>query len=263
MDHVAIVARALRRRLDGSFTVCAWPDHPHLMSGPNLLVGGQGKLTAIFLIGPSSNRNLLAARLALPMDCRCVAVADDAGCQRLGPLDQNFDEVFPRSSELAAYCATAVSRRIDLRELARSNSMYSTRQTTALLTCYMSREQFESGADPFEVINSLPPERGTEVASGLSTQTLTLRKSFCRTGPLYSESARLRSAGSAHTSSKFGSKYRPVRHWTAEFRIFQSRTSSIFCNLTSCRSIEPIPRSFSARSLRPVVGKRLNKAALA
>ncbi|MGH9763151.1 MAG: hypothetical protein ACREAC_20180, partial [Blastocatellia bacterium] len=81
------------------------PDHPHLFAGPDIIVGGQGSLAAIFVPMQREQRNpdrilarLTASRLALPEHTRCLAFLDDRPPLNAATL-RNFDEVFYAKDE--------------------------------------------------------------------------------------------------------------------------------------------------------------------
>ena len=62
----------LARQLRGSVQIAHQPDHPYLLMAPNVLIGGDGKLTGIFFLRRSTSASELAARisaarLALPI----------------------------------------------------------------------------------------------------------------------------------------------------------------------------------------------------
>ena len=78
---IDLTAAALRADLPSSYEVAPRPDHPFLLDGPDLLVGGNGILTAFFepkreeMVRPDVLLVRLAlTRLALPQHCRCVLI---------------------------------------------------------------------------------------------------------------------------------------------------------------------------------------------
>ncbi|WP_186156919.1 hypothetical protein [Burkholderia gladioli] len=92
--------QSIRRLAQSDFHVVPSPDHPLLLSGPDILVGGDGKLTAIFIVRKSTVTSALrgritAARLALPDNARLIAVGDQPPQGRAGLIDllRHFDEV--------------------------------------------------------------------------------------------------------------------------------------------------------------------------
>ncbi len=76
------IATKLRASLPTTYAVVSTPDHPDLLMAPALLVGGEGRLTAVFLLTPNLDfedleARLIAARLALPVATRLVAVCSE------------------------------------------------------------------------------------------------------------------------------------------------------------------------------------------
>jgi hypothetical protein len=74
----------LKRALSNEFVVVPSPDHPLLLRGPDLLVGGRGGITAILC--PTAQERakpnlalarFALARIALPSHARFVLIADD------------------------------------------------------------------------------------------------------------------------------------------------------------------------------------------
>jgi len=83
MDTLGL-SRLLTRDLGSEYVVVAHPDHPELLSAPTLLVGGKGRLTAIFRVSRytrtrSLQSHVIGARLALPASTRFVAVTEPQG----------------------------------------------------------------------------------------------------------------------------------------------------------------------------------------
>jgi hypothetical protein len=79
--HTAYLAENLRDYLGERFVVVERPEHPYLISPPDLLIGGEGLLTAVFLPKAAESRmprllyaRLVAARLALSERTRCALV---------------------------------------------------------------------------------------------------------------------------------------------------------------------------------------------
>src|SRR5438874_2669391 len=79
MSRTDLIGTSIARALGDRYTVAIRPDYPFLMEGPNLLIGGAGTLTGIFL--PTLMEiwkpellllRLAASRLALPPHMRCV-----------------------------------------------------------------------------------------------------------------------------------------------------------------------------------------------
>jgi hypothetical protein len=82
LKETASLAKRVRERLGERFVVLARPEHPYLLAPPDLLIGGEGLLTAVFSPKSAETRaprllraRLVAARLALPEHARCVLLA--------------------------------------------------------------------------------------------------------------------------------------------------------------------------------------------
>jgi hypothetical protein len=95
-----VLFQDLARKLPSGFIISRNPDHPFLLQGPDLLIGGQGKITAIFLPSAAERRNeqrlrarYALNRVALPAHTKCLLVVDgkDEVFSGLFPV---FDEVF-------------------------------------------------------------------------------------------------------------------------------------------------------------------------
>jgi hypothetical protein len=75
--------RTLRRELPSSYLIVSGPDHPLLLRAPDLLVAGEGKLSAVFIPTAHERRNpedlrarLILSRLALPRDTRPILIVE-------------------------------------------------------------------------------------------------------------------------------------------------------------------------------------------
>src|SRR5271167_3643956 len=85
------LAKRVREQLGEGFVVLAQPEHPYLLAPPDLLIGGEGLLTAVFSPNSAENRTprllgarLVAARLALPEHARCVLLGTEEFIDRAG-----------------------------------------------------------------------------------------------------------------------------------------------------------------------------------
>ncbi len=97
MTNARQLENNLQRSLGSGYVVVAQPDHPLLLVGPDILIGGEGHTTAVFLAGPTARpkmlrAKLIASRLALPTNTRTVLVGSD---QVVDHPDSrgNFDEI--------------------------------------------------------------------------------------------------------------------------------------------------------------------------
>lgn len=94
--NVFNLATRLTRDLGGDFVVAPSPDHPELASGPDILIGGRGRITAVFRIARTSTRRLLharviATRLAFPAASRLVALVENDAEPPPVLANQGFD----------------------------------------------------------------------------------------------------------------------------------------------------------------------------
>ncbi len=81
--NIKEIGQILQSDLGSSYTVVINPDHPRLFVAPDILIGGQGTLTAIFQPKMLERRmpdellvRLTVSRLALPSHLRCVLLID-------------------------------------------------------------------------------------------------------------------------------------------------------------------------------------------
>jgi len=153
---------ALIHGLSGVFHIVPQLDHPMLLSGPDILVGGEGKLTAIFCIEKkSSEKQLLAritaTRLAMPSNTRLFAqISADAEI----PLEilGNFDETASKardSKQLVRYCNSEARPKIDRAALAESKRLHSEKYAFALMLALLRRKHELSTIRPELVIKEL------------------------------------------------------------------------------------------------------------
>lgn len=131
------ISNDLSRALGADFNVVPSPDHPELISAPDVIVGGRGRVTAMFRVARSTRPRMLearvvAARLALPPGSSLVALVEDDAESRLELVRRGFDFVL-RSSDtrhLARLCGAGPPERLPietLREVQRKHAIvYST-----------------------------------------------------------------------------------------------------------------------------------------
>jgi hypothetical protein len=86
--------------LPTGFIVAVGPDHPLLLRASDLLIGGRGLMTALFLPTAAERRNpsllktrFVLNRLALPPHTRHILVAEPADLKLAGQLEHDFDAV--------------------------------------------------------------------------------------------------------------------------------------------------------------------------
>jgi uncharacterized protein YbaR (Trm112 family) len=105
MSNLVVRRRLLEESLQGelppNFITASGPDHPLLLRGPDLLVGGEGIMTAVYTPSAVERQNpahlknrFVLARLALPVHTRHVLVAESAADRTLGQeFADDFDAV--------------------------------------------------------------------------------------------------------------------------------------------------------------------------
>jgi hypothetical protein len=91
---------ALRRELPNDYVIVSGPDHPLLLRAADLLVGGGGSLTAVFIptAREKSDPDVLRARLtlnrlALQRDARPVLIAGPEAADLGGAMEGDFTQV--------------------------------------------------------------------------------------------------------------------------------------------------------------------------
>lgn len=106
----------LTRELGGDFVVAPSPDHPELASGPDLLVGGRGRITAVFRVGRYTSPRLLearviATRLAFPAESCLAAMVEREVEPPRHLAEQGFDVVLGdrQTRDLIRLCTNGVS----------------------------------------------------------------------------------------------------------------------------------------------------------
>jgi hypothetical protein len=141
---VLSLARSLSRELGAGFVVAPYPDHPELFSGPDILVGGGGRITAIFRLGRFTQKKWLyarvvAARLALPPWSVLVANVERGAEPEPVVIDSGFDFVLGdrELADLTGICKNGRRSDFSLSDLRtvqqRHALMYSTILQVALL----------------------------------------------------------------------------------------------------------------------------------
>ncbi|TSD84154.1 hypothetical protein FFK22_034105 [Mycobacterium sp. KBS0706] len=92
------ITRLFHRELETSYIVVSGPDHPLLIEGPDVLVGGEGGMLAIFMPKAKERARpdqlevrFILSRLALPPDVRHVMILNEAPYSRaIELLGRNF-----------------------------------------------------------------------------------------------------------------------------------------------------------------------------
>jgi hypothetical protein len=110
-SELLTLAREVRRQVSNRFTLVAYPDHPYLLEPPELLIGGEGLLTAVFVPKADEMRRpallqsrLIASRLALPIETRCVllrplSVKPQFEVANFAEATQNFDALIQSDNQ--------------------------------------------------------------------------------------------------------------------------------------------------------------------
>lgn len=106
------LSQLLIRNLGSGYVVVAGPDHPDLLVGPDILIGGGGRLTALFCISKATRRRVLqarvvAARLALPASARFIAFVEPDANPSENLARNGFDDVLGtfQTNDLERLCA--------------------------------------------------------------------------------------------------------------------------------------------------------------
>lgn len=151
----------LRRELDGSFHVVARPDHPMLLSGPDLLIGGEGRLTAALLLdGKESEKSLLAritaTRLAMPSTTRLLALLTEDTEPPPQILDHFDSSASERDWQEIQFYATSDARpKVDQAALSESKRKHTEKYAFAMLLTTLRRKHELTTVEPETVIREL------------------------------------------------------------------------------------------------------------
>ena len=106
------IERELRDELPSSYVIVAAPDHPLLIEGPDVLVGGEGNLVELVFTPKAIERHsrerlsvrFVLSLLALPPQTRYVLLSDDPHEHAISHnVADNFAAVLPwhRRGEIA------------------------------------------------------------------------------------------------------------------------------------------------------------------
>lgn len=100
----------LKRNLSGDFLIIKDPDHPYLISPPEILLAVPERLLAIFFIKGHETSSpyrlisrLVASRLALPQSTSCILVRSTKSNLNDFQMEYSFDDVL-EESEILNYC---------------------------------------------------------------------------------------------------------------------------------------------------------------
>lgn len=174
------IVKELQRELGGGFHVVGQPDHPMLLSGPDILIGGNGKLTGVFWLSKRESVNSLlaritAARLALPLATRLLAVVA-TNTEVTDRVVRNFDETIALRAwrSLLNYASSDAPLRGDREALQENKRQHSERFAFALLLANLRRRHTLEIVPPDVVIRDLT--QANRESTGYSQPSLGLRR---------------------------------------------------------------------------------------
>lgn len=111
------IHNSLKKNLSGDFLIIKDPDHPYLISPPEILLAAPERLLAIFIIksfeASSPYRlisRLVASKLALPQSTLCILVSSTKSILSDHQIENSFDDVL-EESEILHYCHKFVEKR--------------------------------------------------------------------------------------------------------------------------------------------------------
>lgn len=132
-----------------------------LLSGPDLLIGGEGKLTAaLFLERKESEKSLLAritaTRLAMPSTTRLLALLTEDAEPPIQILD-HFDSSAREGTwqEIQRYATSDASPKVDQAALSESKRRHTEKYTVAMLLTTLRRKHELTTVEPETVIREL------------------------------------------------------------------------------------------------------------
>jgi hypothetical protein len=156
------LGRLLARELGGDFIVVPNPDHPELIAGPDVLIGGRGRITATFRVARSTNRSLLearvvATRLALPAGTNLVGMVEDDTEPPPQLVQQGFDVVLrdAESPRLVRLCSAPPSERLRIKELQGVQRRHALFYSTILQISELRQRRELKATSAREVVTSL------------------------------------------------------------------------------------------------------------
>lgn len=154
-----------------------------LLSGPDILIGGEGKLSAVFWVQKHDATSSLlarvtAARFALPSETRFLAVVADDAELPVGALG-NFDEVAdPRTPwrTILRYATSDANLRGDRGALKETKRRHSEKFAFALLLATLRSRHDLATVAPNAVVRELTHAQEAQEAQGYSPSSLRLRR---------------------------------------------------------------------------------------
>jgi hypothetical protein len=171
------------------FYVVPRPDHPFLSTSPDLLVGGAGKLSAIFLVSSATKKTslrtrLIAARLALPINTRMIAIVSQDLSGSLDRILRNFDEVQIYSvnlQSLVRYCSGDSMPSANRDNLQEVKSWHAVSYSTALQIASLRRRheiETTSAINVIDDLNTRGRSRTVPLAEGLQLDYVQTIRSY-------------------------------------------------------------------------------------
>ncbi|MEX0805796.1 MAG: hypothetical protein WD688_21125 [Candidatus Binatia bacterium] len=159
------VLSSIERRLSKDFIVSSRPDHPHLFDTPDIIVGGRGILSAVFVPKARELKNpemllarLIATRLAFPSNTRCFFITIPLLTDEFSAtVTEHFDKLFKLEDSgrfvesLSDVEVTGTTRAVpaEIRKQAQK------RYELLLRVANLRHGRQPSGADPRELLISL------------------------------------------------------------------------------------------------------------
>jgi hypothetical protein len=188
------LAATIQRSVGSGYYVVPKPDHPLLLVGPDLLIGGEGKLTAVFFIRKTYKlrelkARIIACRLALPVRARVIALCDPDITVPENRLMQNFDEIISVHRSIAAlvqYSTSDAEVIVDKKAMLEMKRIQTILFSTALQISTLRRQHESAIQTSDRVLNELRakrdiPESGERNAK--SARTLNINGSNVSTLP--------------------------------------------------------------------------------
>jgi hypothetical protein len=157
------LAADLEKSLPNSYRLAPRPDHPYLLQAPSLLIGGEGKTTAIFILGKTASEANLSARvtatrLALPHTARLVALVETTASVPKLKVQRNFDEFFYFEAgmrSLLKFVQSNAKPHANLQDLIAAKRLHSIRWSAATQVTNLRRRFQNSEASAQRLVDKL------------------------------------------------------------------------------------------------------------
>lgn len=203
------LSRLLANELGGDFVVVPSPDHPELISGPDVLIGGRGRITAAFRIGRFTQQALLGARviatrLALPVGSSLVAVVERDVEPPRHLTEHGFDVLLldSQTRDLIRLCTKGQPERRHIDDLRRVQQQHAKFYSTILQIAELRQRHELKASSVREVVATLrrrepivnePPRKdGSTVVADKVADTAGRREASRRESDFYSARATVR-----------------------------------------------------------------------